>query len=79
MIRTIVEVVALWLAYGEKTAFTAVQLTGRFLLRLVRPVLPVASPLVKGPTVVAAEVAEAFRELLLGPSVSRRGPPLLAA
>jgi len=72
-------VVALWLAYGEKTVFTVLGLVGARLLRLVRRVLPVSLPLVKGPTAVAAEVAEDLRELLLGPTLSRRGPPLLAA
>ena len=71
--------VALWLAYGEKCVLTVLLLTGRLLVMLVRPVVPVAVRLTKQPTVAADEVAHAFRVLLLGPSVSRRGPPLLTA
>jgi len=71
-------IVALWLAYGERCLVTVVAVTARLVLALVRPARPVAVRPVKRPTSVADEVAEGFRVLLLGPSVSRRGPPLLA-
>jgi hypothetical protein len=70
--------VALWLAHGEKCLVTVILLTGRVLLQLVGPPLAVTLRPVPRPALVTDEVAEGFRVLFLGPSVSRRGPPLLA-
>ena len=71
--------VALWLAHGERCVFTVLTITARFLLRLVRLVLPVPPRTLPRLGPDAAEVAVRFRVLLLGRSLSRRGPPLLAA
>ena len=70
--------VALWLARGERRVFTAIQLTARRLLTLVRPAVLVTVRLVRGATVTTV-VGVGFRDLLLGRAVSRRGPPPIAA
>ncbi|WP_051247512.1 hypothetical protein [Nocardioides halotolerans] len=70
--------VGLWLAYGERCLVRVVQLTARVLLRLARPVLIVTVRPAPRPGWVADAVAAGLRSVLLGPSVSRRGPPLLA-
>ena len=69
--------VALWLAYGERCLFSVLALTARLLLALVRPgaggrrssrAAHLSQPVVATPC----------RHFLVGRSVSRRGPPLLA-
>ncbi len=69
--------VALWLAYGERCLFSVLALTTRLLLALVRPALAVDVPVVVRSSLTAV-AATPFRHFLLGRSVSRRGPPLLA-
>lgn len=72
--------VALWLAYGERVVFTVLTVTAGLVLALVRPVLPVAVPVLATATTYAAErVATRLRQLLLTRPAQRRGPPLLAA
>ena len=68
--------VALWLAYGERCAYAVLALTARLLLALVRPALAVDVPVVLRTSLVV--VTAPFTQLLVGHSVSRRGPPLLA-
>ncbi len=68
--------VALWLAYGERCFFAVLALTARLLLALVRPALAVDVPVVLRTSLVV--VAAPLTQLLVGHSVSRRGPPLLA-
>lgn len=68
--------VALWLAHGERVVFAVLATTAALVLALVRPVLPVAvpAPLRSSLPQVAAV---RLRDLFLGSSLSRRGPPLL--
>jgi hypothetical protein len=70
--------VALWLAHGERRVFTVLQLTARRLLTRARPAVLVTVRLVRGTTLTTV-IGVGFRDLLLGRTVSRRGPPLLAA
>lgn len=70
--------VALWLAHGERCLVSVVAVTTRFLVVLVGPVPAVARPAVLRATLTDVAVT-GFRDVLLGRSVSRRGPPLLAA
>ncbi len=70
--------VALWLAHGERCLLTVVALTTRLLVALVRTVPALARPTVLRATLTEVAVT-GFRDVLLGRSVSRRGPPLLAA
>ena len=69
--------VALWLAYGERCLFSVLALTARLLLALVRPALAVDVPVVLR-TSLTTVAATPVRHFLVGRSVSRRGPPLLA-
>ena len=69
--------VALWLAYGERCLFSVLALTARLLLALVRPALAVDVPVVLRTSLTTVAVAP-VRHFLVGRSVSRRGPPLLA-
>ena len=71
--------VALWLAHGERNLYSVVTLTGSLVLSLLRPVLPVAAPVLSRPSFAGEDVADRLRVLLLTRPVSRRGPPLLAA
>ena len=69
--------VGLWLAYGERCLLAVFALTARLLLALVRPALAVDVPVVLR-TSLTSVAATPLRHFLLGRSVSRRGPPLLA-
>ena len=69
--------VGLWLAYGERCLVSVLALTARLLLALVRPALAVDVPVVLR-TSLTSVAATPLRHFLLGRSVSRRGPPLLA-
>jgi hypothetical protein len=69
--------VGLWLAYGERCLLAVLALTARLLLALVRPALAVDVPVVLR-TSLASVAATPLRHFLVGRSVSRRGPPLLA-
>jgi hypothetical protein len=69
--------VGLWLAYGERCLVTVLAVTARLLLALVRPALAVDVPVVVR-TSLTDVAATPFRHFLVGRSVSRRGPPLLA-
>jgi hypothetical protein len=70
-------VVALWLAHGERRVFTVLQLAARRLLILAHPAVLVTVRLVRRATLTTV-VGVGFRDLLLGRTVSRRGPPLVA-
>lgn len=70
--------VGLWLAHGERCLWTLVHLTGRRLLALVRPVLPVSVLVLRGTARVADLVLPPARRCWLTGQVTRRGPPLLA-
>ncbi|QIG42819.1 hypothetical protein G5V58_08585 [Nocardioides anomalus] len=70
--------VALWLAHGERVVFTVLVATAALVLALVRPVVPVAVPPLRRPSLPQV-AAVRLRDLLLGRALSRRGPPLLAA
>jgi hypothetical protein len=72
-------VVALWLAHGERVAFSVLAITASLVLALVRPVSLVAVPVSLRRTHVAEQVSSLLRERLLARPASRRGPPLLAA
>jgi len=76
---TVAALVALWLAHGERCVFAVLAITARLIQQLVRPVLPVAVPVLPRPRRDRDEVATRFRVLLLARSLSRRGPPLLLA
>ena len=69
--------VALWLAYGERCLLSVLALTARLLLALVRPALAVDVPVVLRTSLTTVATAP-VRRFLVGRSVSRRGPPLLA-
>jgi hypothetical protein len=69
--------VALWLAYGERCLFSVLALTARLLLALVRPALAVDVPVAVRSSLTTV-AATPVRHFLVGRSVSRRGPPLLA-
>jgi hypothetical protein len=69
--------VGLWLAYGERCLLAVIALTARLLLALVRPALAVDVPVVLR-TSLTSVAATPVRHFLVGRSVSRRGPPLLA-
>ncbi len=70
--------VALWLAHGERCACAVLAMTARLLLALVPPPLAVDVPVVLRTSLTTVD-STPFRGLLVGRSVSRRGPPLLAA
>jgi hypothetical protein len=71
--------VGLWLAHGERLLWNVVTLTGRRLLALVRPVVPVAVPAVSLASYDALRSPAGPRSVWLTRPDSRRGPPLLLA
>lgn len=71
--------VGLWLAHGERLAWSVVTLTGHRLLEVVRVIVPVAVPAVSRATYVALHAPAGPRSVWLVRTGSRRGPPLVLA
>jgi hypothetical protein len=71
--------VAVWIAVGERAAWTLVALTTRRLAALVRPVLPVTVAVGSRPSYAVDRVPARPRRPWVTRRLSRRGPPLLAS
>lgn len=71
--------VGLWLAHGERCLWNLVALTGRIVLALFQPALPVTITLASRIYRVVDQVPAIPRRLWMTRHVTRRGPPLLAS